>query len=160
MDEKPVDGSDPFVAFYLSVEGIGSEFPAVLRKTADGAYKVDWELFVDCKDRLFGKFRTSSETGPANFRLVMQRYSYWGDDRKEFKDIDDYLCYKVEPPYPDYETFVFVPKDSALAQKIEQFASWGMPAVDVVLKLERKTFAHGAKHLVVISLEKPIWVAP
>ena len=90
----------------------------------------------------------------------MQRYSYWGPDRKEFKEIDEYLCYKVEPPYPDYETFVFVSKDSAVAQKIEQFASWGMPAVDVVLKLERKTFSHGAKHLVIKSLEKPSWVAP
>lgn len=159
MDENPADGGDPFYAFYLFLEGVETEFPVVVRKTGEG-YKVDWELFVECKDRLFTEFRDGQSDGPATFRFVMQRHSYWGSDRNAFTNSNDYLCYKVEPPYPGGEAFVFVEKDSALAAEVEKIATWGMPPVDVVLTLERKEFPHGVKHFVIKSLDKPSWVAP
>lgn len=159
MDEVPADGSDPFYAFYLSIEGTEGEFPIVVRKRG-GKFLVDWELFVECKDRLFTRFRDSQEAGPRSFRLVMQRHSYWGKDREVFKDMDSYNCYKIEAPFPDSETFVFLPKSSPELPKLEEIAGWGMPPVDVVLQLERKAFPHGVKHLVIKSLEKPSWVAP
>ncbi|MCB1230359.1 MAG: hypothetical protein KDN19_08840 [Verrucomicrobiae bacterium] len=159
MDEKPADGGDPFYAFYLFLEGVEAEFPVVVRKTADG-YKVDWELFVECKDRLFAEFKNSGKEGPATFRFVMQRHSYWGPDRETFANSNDYLCYKIEPPYPDAEAFVFVAKDAPIAAETEKLATWGLPPVDVVLTLELKEFPHGAKHYVIKSLDKPSWVAP
>lgn len=159
MDERPADGGDPFYAFYLFLEGVEPEFPVVVRKTSDG-YKVDWELYVECKDRLFAEFRDGNQSGPATFRLVMQRHSYWGPDRTEFANSNDYLCYQVRPPYPDAEAFVFVEKNSAIATELERIATWGLPPVDVVLTLERKEFPHGVKHFVVKSLDKESWVAP
>jgi hypothetical protein len=159
MDEAPADGSDPFYAFYLSYEGAKGEFPVVVRETG-GKYKVDWKLFVECKDQLFAAFRDSGDSGPKSFRLVMQRHSYWGKDRVTFKDLDSYHCFKIEPPYPGFETYVFLPKSSPESAKIDEIAAWGMPQVDVVLQLERKAFPHGEKHLVIKALEKPSWVAP
>lgn len=159
MDENPADGGDPFYAFYLFLEGVETEFPVVVRKTSEG-FKVDWELFVECKDQLFIEFRDGQSDGPATFRFVMQRHSYWGPDRSEFTNSNDYLCYKVEPPYPGGEAFVFVQKDSPLAAEVEKIATWGLPPVDVVLTLERKEFPHGVKHFVIKSLDKLSWVAP
>lgn len=159
MDEAPADGSDPFYAFYLFLEGLETEFPVIVRRTEAG-YKVDWELYIECKDRLFVKFRDSEEMGPGDFRLVMQRHSYWGPDREEFTSSGEFNCYKIEAPYPDSAAFVFVGKDSALAEEIEKISTWGLPPVDVVLTLERKKFPHGVNHFVITGLAKPSWVAP
>lgn len=159
MDEAPTDGGDPFYAFYVSFEGAETEFPMVVRKEGD-AYKVDWRLYAECKDRLFAEFRDSGESGPASFYLVMQRHSYWGKDRTQFRELENLNCYKIEPPYPGFETFVFLPKDSPHVALIEEIAGWGLPPVDVVLEMERRKFAHGESHLVIKSIKKTSWVAP
>ena len=67
---------------------------------------------------------------------------------------------EIEPPYPGFETFVFLPKDSPHVALIEEIAGWGLPPVDVVLEMERRKFAHGESHLVIKSIKKTSWVAP
>lgn len=158
MDEAPADGGDPFYAFHVFPGG-GGEFPMVVRQTLAG-YKVDWELFAECVDRRFERFRLSDSDGPEAFRLLLQRHSYWGPDSEEIAALDAYLCFKIEPPYRGNAAFVFVPKGTPLAAEFEELAAWGMPPVDVVLALERKAFPHGTRHLVASAVLKASWVAP
>lgn len=142
MDEHPAGDDYPLYVFFLKIAGEPDEFPVTVRKTEDGM-KVDWEIFSEFRDRKFEKFIESGENGPEVFRVILERASYWGEDRDQMKS---YLSYQLESSYPSVEAYAFVPKPGPLSETMEEFYSWGAGPIATTVEIERVTFPHGEAH--------------
>ena len=135
-------------------------FPIIIR-VEDGNLKVDWEIFAEFNDQHFVKFLKGELPNPGTFRLVMERKSdYYGTDRDDFADLDDYLVYQVSTPYGEIDEFseyAFVKKDSEMASQLDAAVGLGDEPLAVILTLERTAFDHGRKHYVVKDYVREGW---
>jgi len=107
------------------------------------------------------RFREGKIPSPGTFRLVLDRVSdYYGTDRDAFTDLNDYQVYQVNAPYGDLDEFseyVFVKKDTELAQKLDKTVGLGDDPLAVIITLDRKAFAHGVKHFLITDYITEGW---
>ena len=107
------------------------------------------------------QFREGKIPSPGTFRLVLDRVSdYYGTDRDAFTDLNDYQVYQVNAPYGDLDEFseyVFVKKDTELAQKLDKTVGLGDDPLAVIITLDRKAFAHGVKHFLITDYITEGW---
>ena len=95
-------------------------FPVLIEQTADG-YKIDWDAYVQCKDRLLEKF-FAAQSGTSEAFYVTLKRAHFGDDdvvlaRK--------LCFEVSSPLPtDPSQFVYADANSKLGQELEARIQW------------------------------------
>lgn len=158
LDENTENGG-PYWIFFVTTPAAPDGFPAIVRHTPEG-FKVDWECFVEFNDRLFVNFFNSDEAGPKPFRVVLKRTDYWGPDRPQFNDLDNYICYRVELPYTDLDHYAFILSDDPLANELSQKVTWGMPPLASIVSFERVDFAHGKSHLKIVDLVTDGWHSP
>lgn len=148
MDESPADGDFPLYVFTLNLPGHLAEFPVTVRKTTEGM-KVDWGIFTEFRDDKFRKFIDSGSDGPERLRVILQRQSFWGDDRDAMAD---HLSFRLMTMDPAVELFAFVPKDSGLVETMNEFYGWGVGPIAATVVVERRPFPHGQSHFVITRL--------
>ena len=148
MDETPADGDFPLYVFTLSLPDESAEFPVTVRKTPDGM-KVDWGIFIEFREDKFRKFVESGESGPETLRVILQRQSYWGEDREPMAD---HLSFRLMTMDPSVELFAFVRKDSGLVETMNEFYNWGVGPIAATVVVERQPFPHGQSHFVITRL--------
>jgi len=150
----------PYWVFFVSTSDEEEGFPLIVR-TEGGILKVDWEIFAEFSDRHFLRFREGKVDPPATFRLIVERFSdYYGTDKEAFTDLKDYAVFQVNPPYGgpnEFAEYVFVKKDTPIAEKLDGLVRLGDEPLAVVVTLENKPFAHGVKHFVISELLTEGW---
>ena len=159
IEPNPALGGAYWV-FFVSTSDEEEGFPLIVR-TEGGVLKVDWEIFAEFSDRHFLRFREGKVDPPATFRLVVERFSdYYGTDKQAFTDLKDYAVFQVNPPYGgpnEFAEYVFVKKDTPLAEKLDGLVRLGDEPLAVVVTLENKPFAHGVRHFVISELLTEGW---
>ncbi len=158
LDESTENGG-PYWIFFVTTPAAPDGYPAIVRRTPDG-FKVDWECFVEFNDRLFVNFFNSGEAGPKQFRVVLKRTDYWGPDRPQFANLQNYICYRVDLPYTELDHYAFIANDDPLADELSQKVTWGMPPLASIVSFERVNFAHGQSHLKIVELVTDGWHSP
>ena len=159
MEDNPEPGQLPYLLYYLKISGRLGEFPVLILVTPDGP-KIDWESYVEIRDRHLAAFFQKRERGPRTFRVLLKRESYWGADRKTFANLSDFLTYSVESPDQETKVSAFVSHDTPLAKKLKEIASWGLPPLAAMVELEWKRFPHGTDHLVINKMIVDGWILP
>lgn len=134
--------------------------PMILR-VEDGNLKVDWEVYSEFDDEHFVRFKEGKIAAPHSFRLVAERVSeYPGPDKPGFTDLNQYLCFELNPPYGGYRAhaeYAFVKKGSALASEMESLIGLGDEPLAIIVTLDREAFSHGIRHLVIKDLITEGW---
>ena len=118
--------------------------------------KVDWDAFVQCKDRLLKKFAETGEVNGANagFYVMLKRSHYFKDD---VPDVEGKLCFYVESPMPgERGVYAFVDKLSAEARELESKIRWGALYFPVV-RLSRVEQPDGEPYLVLREVVRDQW---
>lgn len=150
----------PFWVFIISTAGDDSSFPFIIREEG-GNLKADWEIFSEFYDRHYIPFRDAAMPEPGTFRMVIERFTdYYGKDRAEFKDLDDYTIYQVNVPYggeDEFNSYAFAKKGSEVQKALDKIVQLGEDPLAVMITLEKKTFPHGEKHYVITKLVSEGW---
>ena len=151
----------PFWVYQVAANDADPAGVPMIIRVENGHLKVDWEIFSEFIDQHFVKFRHGEITAPHTFRIVAERVSeYPGSDKPGFTDVDDYLCFELNPPYGGYRAFskyAFVKKGTALAEQLGSRIKLAEDPLAVILTLDRKDFSHGIKHLVVTKFVNEGW---
>ena len=150
--EDGSDGRGAVYVFFLTFSDDLDGFPVLVREVENGSFRVDWDVYVEFRDRLFRGIVESRPSDPQAFRIVMQRVTYWEDDRDEIAEVDDFLCYKIDPPYPGFTKHAFVPRDSALGQMLADRVSWESDPLAAEAELAWKELGNGRKYLFLTGL--------
>lgn len=150
----------PYWVYLVSTNDLDQGYPVIIREE-EGNLKVDWEIYSEFQDQHFVEFQNGAIASPHSFRLVLERVSdYFGADRDEFTNLDDFFVYQINPPYGDlseYSEYAFVKKDSALAGELEEIVGLNDEALAVIVTIEQKMFPHGKKHIEITDLVTEGW---
>lgn len=153
----PEGGSSIFV-FFLTMEQEEDGFPVIVKSDRDGKkFGVDWDLHVEFKDRHFARFVEKKQEGSREFRVVIQRVTYWEEDRDQIPGIEDLVCYKIDPPYPGYTQYAFVEKGSDEGKKMVEALSWETDPLAAKVRVVWAKFPNGRSFLRVTELVARSW---
>ncbi|MDF1816816.1 MAG: SUMF1/EgtB/PvdO family nonheme iron enzyme [Verrucomicrobiales bacterium] len=157
--EKEYGG--PFWVYQITYSEVARSGVPLIIQVEDGNLKVNWEVFSECNDEHFVKFREGKIKGPHDFRLVAERVTeYPGRDKDILEEIGDYRCYELNPPYGGYRVFseyAFVKKGTPVARQLDAKIRLGEDPLAVTVTLERKLFANGTKRLVITKFVSEGW---
>ncbi len=129
------------------------EFPVSVEETPDG-YKVDWEVFVECKDRLLQRFVEERPATPGEFYVIVKRSHYFGDD---FPGAAGLVCLHVASPLPeDTGHYAFVSNEQLARLDFGQPVAWGAIYFPVV-QLSWKVSPEGDRYLHIDRVVRNSW---
>jgi len=145
--------------FFVTFEGEPDGFPMIVVEK-NNEYKVDWELFTEFKDRAFKQFVETKPTAAEPFRLVLQRVNYWESDRDQIPNIDSYLCFQVDPPYPGFRVHAFVAKDSEIGKSLAGRLLWQTDPLAAEVVMRWAKFENGRAYPTIDRVVSETWVRP
>lgn len=120
-EDRPELGSGAHCIFRIESKSWEYPVPVMMERQSDG-WKVDWLTFVELKDRKLEDFFKSFQEGRFMFHVGIYRQHYF-DDAVPNRDQKDAFSVGLERPNP-FRAPVFLPKDSALAQKLRERLPW------------------------------------
>jgi hypothetical protein len=96
-------------------------FPICVEETPQG-YKIEWEAFIQCRERSAAKFWKDSQAESSSLYVILKRSHYFGDD---MQNLDDFDCFRINSPNPDEQpAYAFARKDSAFSRKFRNQIAW------------------------------------
>ena len=128
-------------------------FPVCTEETPQG-FKIEWEAFVQCRDRTLATFWKTADAPPTRLFVVLKRSHYFEED---VPNLEDYDCFSISSPNPDEDpVYSFAKKNSAFTQKFRTRLSWEANYFIVA------TFAHvkasnGSTHVEIEEIERFSW---
>ncbi|MBX7209296.1 MAG: hypothetical protein K1X78_13345 [Verrucomicrobiaceae bacterium] len=134
-DPTPETGGGAHCVFSVASKLWQYPIPVMLQKEGT-VFKVDWLAFVEFRDDLLKQFLSGYHDMPAQFHVGIRRTHYFDDDVPDLESKD---CFEIQPPYPSYVGFVFVPKGTPLASDLAKRISWETVASYVIVELRWKT---------------------
>ena len=156
--EAAKEGSPSMFVFFLTLAQEEDGFPVIVKSDRSGKkFGVDWDLHVEFKDRYFAQFVQKKEEGAHEFRVVIQRVTYWEEDRDQIPGIEDLVCYKIDPPYPGYTQYAFVEKGSDEGKRMVEALSWEADPLAAKVRVAWAKFANGRSYLRVTDLVARSW---
>lgn len=157
-EDSPAFG-EPFLVYDVHLVGNAPAIPVVVRNTDQGP-RVEWQSFVEFKDSHFATFMEKKEAEARIFRVQIERTSYYGTDNASFKDLPDYVVYKLTVPGSSTEAFGFVKQDTDLAKKLTEVANWNDYPLACILEIQLTPFPHGTPHFVIKRFLTDGWYLP
>lgn len=154
---EPQPGGRKVYVFFLTFSNQQDGFPVIVVEE-DQKLGMDWDLFVEFKDRHFQKFIEERDQTSRAFRVVIQRVTYWESDRDQIPDVENLICYKIDPPYPGFTRYAFVAKDSDAGRRMVEQLSWQEDPLAGEVQLRWDEFENGRPYLTVDQLVSRSWV--
>jgi hypothetical protein len=134
-DEQPEVGGGPQAVFSVSSPDWSFAIPVMLQETGEG-FKLDWIAFNEFKDDALLAFTEARYTSrSALFHVSIKRGLYFDHD---VPDLDNKLCYYLQPPLGRFEVAVFVPKGSLLAERLAAAILWSVRQMHVLAEIRWK----------------------
>lgn len=156
--EKGQEGALSMYVYFLTLEQEADGFPVIVKSDAEGKrFGVDWDLHVEFRDRHFAEFVKKKEEESREFRVVIQRVTYWEEDRDQIPGVEDLVCYKIDPPYPGYTQHAFVEKGSEEGKRMMESLSWETDPLAAKVRMQWTKFANGRSYLRVTDLVSRSW---
>ncbi|MCB1094343.1 MAG: hypothetical protein KDN22_02080 [Verrucomicrobiae bacterium] len=100
-------------------------FPVSVEETADG-YKVDWDAYIQCKDRLLEKYYALKPAVHEEFYVTLKRSHHFDPDGTPGTGVlNSKLCFKVSSPLPsDASQYVYADPNSVVGRELEARIQW------------------------------------
>jgi hypothetical protein len=136
-DRSPVTGN-PTRAFIVTTPDVPQGFPIAVEDTESGP-RVDWNYFVQCRDRALARFVDTKAPASAVFYGTLERKHAFGDDLPAGAASRFHSFRFRSPLVSDAGVMVFVPKDSPLAGRVAGFR-WDVKYAPVVELTHRDGF--------------------
>ena len=128
-------------------------FPICTEETPQG-FKVEWEAFVQCRDRTHANFWKSPVAPAARLFVVLKRSHYFEED---VPNLEDYDCFSISSPNPDEDpVYAFAKKNSAFTQKYRTRLSWEA-SYFVVGTFSHVKSSNGSTHVEIEDIERFSW---
>jgi hypothetical protein len=128
-------------------------FPICVEETSEG-YKVEWEAYIQCRDRTVTTFWNTPAAEPKSLFVVLKRSHYFDNDIKNLEDFD---CFTLNSPNPDEDALTaFARKDSSFAKKFSSQIKWDANyfAVAQFAHIQRK---NEPDHVEILEIERFNW---
>ena len=137
LEQRPGRNYHVYTAFF---EGVAGPVPLTVEET-DVGLRVESRTFLESRERLLEKFARNPDAPPQEFRVMLNRAHYFGDD---VPDQEGKLCFRMLPPTSDPEFHAWIDRQSAVYRN--HFTDPGRQAWDVALLLvvELKWVSDGA----------------
>jgi hypothetical protein len=132
-------GAPPYCTFWVRTTEPSQSIMALVEEPSKGNPLVDWEAFVEFKDRLLWEFLEKPGSPPQKFRVTMQRKHYFD---KDVPSLDDKESFLLLQPGSNGEGHVFATHDSAPARQLAQQLGWGSSLAAIVELTWRKQDSH------------------
>ena len=128
-------------------------FPVCTEETPQG-YRVEWEAFIQCRDRAVAKFWKNPEAPSQTLFVVLKRSHYFEED---IPNLDDYEVFSITSPNPDEDTnYAFAKKSSPFAQKYRARLEWDK-SYFIVAKFAQVKLTTGNPHVEMQEIERFNW---
>jgi hypothetical protein len=157
-ETRPGDNGAAYI-FFLTYANETDGFPVMVMENR-GEFRLDWDLFLEFRERTFQHFVEESQEKPGTFRVVLQRVTYWESDRDQIPLVDQLLCYKIDPPYPGFTRFAFVDRDTPIGKQLAKDLSWESDPLAAEVQLRWSTFPGGKSYLTIDQMVSRTWVRP
>tara|TARA_R110002096_G_scaffold24760_6_gene77931 strand:- start:8161 stop:9321 length:1161 start_codon:yes stop_codon:yes gene_type:complete len=154
---EPRPGGRKVYVFFLTFSNQQDGFPVIVVEE-NQTLGLDWDLFVEFKDRHFQEFIEERDQTSQAFRVVIQRVTYWESDRDQIPDVENLVCYKIDPPYPGFTRYAFVAKDSDAGRRMVEQLSWQEDPLAGEVQLRWDEFENGRPYLTIDQLVSRSWV--
>ncbi len=132
-------GGVPYCEFELRGGVLKQPVRVYVDEPAKGPPRVDWEAFVEFKDRLLWEFLEKPGAPSQKFRVMLRRKHYFDKDVPDMGSKDSFA---IVQPGIDLEGHVFAPHDSAPARQLQQRLGWGSNMPMILELVWRKEGAH------------------
>ena len=126
MEQRPGRNYHVYTAFF---EGMAGPVPLTVEETEVGL-RVESRTFLESRERLLEKFAGNPDAPPQEFRVMLNRAHYFGED---VPGQEGKLCYKMLPPSSDPVFYAWIDRESEVYRK--HFADPERQAWDVALLL-------------------------
>ncbi len=128
-------------------------FPICAEATPAG-YKIQWESFIQCRDRTAANFWKSPQSDPQSLYVILKRSHYFGED---VGHLEEYDCYRINTPNPDEEAvYAFARKDAAFSRKYRNQLAWDANYFAVALFANIRN-AEGIVHHEILDIDRFNW---
>lgn len=134
FDPSPENGGGAHCVFNVASRHWPYPIPIMLQEE-NGMFKVDWLAFAEFKDDLLFKFLSDFQDMAARFHVSIRRTHYFDDDVPNRGELD---CFEIQPPMPTFSGYVFVPKNTPLAEHLKKTIGWETLAGFAVVELKWK----------------------
>ncbi|MFN5960683.1 MAG: hypothetical protein ACK5CW_04300 [Verrucomicrobiota bacterium] len=126
LEHRPGRNYHVYTAFF---EGVAGPVPLTVEETEAGL-RVESRTFLESRERLLEKFAGNPDAPPQEFRVMLNRAHYFGDD---VPNQEGKLCYKMLPPTSDPVFYAWIDRQSEVYRK--HFADPERQSWDVALLL-------------------------
>jgi hypothetical protein len=157
-ETRPDDTGAAYI-FFLTYANETDGFPVMVTENR-GEFRLDWDLFLEFRERSFQRFVEEFPERPGTFRVVLQRVTYWESDRDQIPGVDQLLCYKIDPPYPGFTRFAFLDRDTPIGKQMAKELSWESDPLAAEVQLRWAKFPGGKSYLTIDELVSRSWVRP
>jgi hypothetical protein len=128
-------------------------FPVCVEQTPEG-YKIEWEAFIQCRDRAAANFWKSAAQETRSLYVILKRSHYFGED---MENVDDFDCFRINSPNPDEEpVYAFARKDSTFSRKYRNQITWDANYFAVAAFTHIKN-TKGQTHQEIMDIERFNW---
>jgi hypothetical protein len=140
--------------FKVTTDTVNSGFPVLVEQTDDGL-RVDWELFMQCRDMELVKWAANPAAPPRSFYAGLQRRHPF-PDMLPGKDPNKYLAFAYSSPIlGEAASYAFISRESSLAPRAGKLYDFGEPPSAPVLEL-----AHKDGHIEITGISREDWRIP
>jgi hypothetical protein len=112
----------PYSMFEISGGSLKQTMLVLVEEPPGKQPRVDWETFVEFKDRLLWQFLIKPSTSPEKFRVQVRRKHAFD---KTIPDIESKDSFELTLPGSDAASLVYASRDSAAAKVLTQQLAWG-----------------------------------
>ena len=112
----------PYSMFEISGGSLKQTVLVLVEEATGGQPRVDWETFVEFKDRLLWQFLLKPSAAPQKFRVQMRRKHTFD---KSIPDIENKDSFELTLPGSDAASLVYASRDGSASKVLSQQLAWG-----------------------------------
>lgn len=115
-------GNPPYCMFELNGGDLKSTILVLVEEKSRGDFRVDWEAFVEFKDRLLREFLGKAGSPPGKFRVMIRRNHSFD---KSVPDLDRKDSFELSQPGLDTIANAYAIKGATVSRALSQQLGWG-----------------------------------
>jgi len=136
--------------FRVITDAVPLGFPVAVEETASGP-RIDYDAFIQCRNRMLDAFLTTPTAPPGRFLVVMKRAHYFGDQLTD-AELQELICLEVCCPNPGANKHpVFIPKNIDFGKLALRRFTWDKSFTPIV------ELAHTPRYIQLTAIVQDAW---
>ncbi len=136
--------------FRVITDAVPLGFPVAVEETAN-APRIDYDAFIQCRNRMLDTFLTTPSAPPDRFLAVMKRAHYFGDQLTD-AELQELICLEVSCPNPGANKQpVFIPKNTEFGKMALRRFTWDKSFTPII------ELAHTPRYIQLTAIVQDAW---